>query len=471
MSDHYTMVVIGAGAAGLTAAGFAGGLGAKVALIEKEKLGGDCTWVGCVPSKALLKVGKIAHAMRTAHLYGIDAVEPQINMEKVRGYVQATIQEIYQHETPEEFSKRDVDVILGEAKLLDPYTVEVKGRRLKAKKIVIATGARPTIPPVPGLDNVPYKTNLNIFDNDRLPEHLIVMGAGPIGVEMAQAYARLGAKVSLVDQVLLQKDDPEARDVILPILASEGVTFVPTHVESVSSEGGIITAKLKNGDAVQGDMLLVAVGRSPNVENLGLEDAGINYDKSGIIVDNFLRTNHSHIYAVGDCIAGPKFTHLSGYQGSAAARNALLPVVNVPGHDDVLPWVTYTDPEIAHVGLTEAEAREHYGDSVKVYHYPMSRSDRAVTENDTKGFIKIVYKGSGKVLGVTIVAERAGEMITEFAMLMKHNMSLTDIVAAIHPYPTYTDTIRVAAGYLVVDELFKGVTGTLIKAASKILFR
>lgn len=469
--EPYDMVVIGAGAAGLTAAGFAAELGAKVAIIEKEKLGGDCTWVGCVPSKALLKVGKIAHAIRTADHYGITAAEPQIDMVKVRQYVQQTIEEIYQHETPEEVSKRGSEVIYGTATLLDANTVAVNDRQLKAKKIIIATGGRPLVPPVPGLEEVPYKTNRNIFENDRIPSHLLIMGAGPIGAEMAQAHARLGAKVTLMDEALLRNDDPEAAEVLLPILEAEGVNFIPSLVDSVRMEGEEIVAKLKNGEDVHGDMLLVAVGRKANVENLGLESAGVDYASSGIKVDKFLRTSQSHIYAVGDCIEGPKFTHLSGYQGSAAARNAIFPVVNVPGHDDVLPWVTFTDPEVAHVGLTEAQAREKFGASVKVYHYSMSRSDRGITENDTEGFIKIVYRGSGKVLGVTIVAERAGEMITEFVMLMKHKMRLTDIIAAIHPYPTYTDTIRVAVGYLVVQELFQGLTGRLINVASRVLFR
>lgn len=472
MSDNnYHMIVIGGGAAGLTASAFAGTLGVKVALIERKALGGDCTWAGCVPSKALLKVSKIAHAVREAEHYGITTTGPQIDMMAVRAYVKKSIQEVYQHETPEVFSKRGVDVIEGEARFIDSYTIDVEGRRLTAKKFIIATGARAAVPSIPGLDSVPYMTNHTIFDNDRVPDHLIVMGGGPIGVEMAQAYRRLGAEVTVLDVALLPRDEPEAGEVIGRVFAGEGIRFINSLVESVAKDGEQIIVRLQNGDEIGGDMLLVATGRAPNVDTLGLERVGVTFSRHGIEVDKYLRTNIPHIYAVGDCTTGPKFTHYAGIQAAAAARNALLPIVNTGGHDeDNLPWVTFTDPEVAHVGLTEAQARERHGDEVKVFNFDMANGDRTILERDTVGFIKLVYKGSGNLLGATIIAERAGEMITEFTLVLKTGISLRSLISAMHAYPTYSDIVRKAVSQLLVKELFAGTSGKVIDAAGKILW-
>lgn len=470
MSDVYDMVVIGAGAGGLTAAAFAGELGAKVAMIERDKLGGDCTWRGCVPSKALLKVGKIAHAMRTADHYGIAAAEPVVDMAKVRDYVQNTIEEIYQHETPEVFADRGVETIIGEGRFIDANTVQVGDRQLKAKKIVIATGARAAIPPIHGLEDVPYKTNENLFSNDRLPEHLMIIGGGPIGMEMAQAYARLGSRVTVMDAGFWQWAEPETAEVMVSVLEYEGITFARGLVESVRMGGEQIIATQDNGHEVEGDMLLVAVGRTPNVEHLDLEKAGIQYSKDGIWVDKYLRTSQEHIFALGDCIEGPKFTHRSGAQGSVVGRNAIFPVVNYVGHDPVMPTVMYTDPEVAQVGLTEAEAREKYGDAVKVFYFPMTEGDRANADNDTAGFIKMVYRGSSDILGVTIVAARAGEMIIEFEFMMKKKLKPRDVIEVIHAYPTYSEIVRKAIGLFTVKGLFEGVSGQAINLVKRVLF-
>lgn len=471
MSESYDLIVIGAGAAGLTAAGFGGRINAKVALIEKEKPGGDCTWVGCVPSKALLKVAKVAHSIRTADQYGIIAEPPQIDMPAVRRYVHQAIEDIYQHETPEVFAEGyGVEVVQGAAHFLDANTVQVGERELHAKKIVIATGARATVPPVDGIDAVPYHTNETLFDNDTLPERLLVMGAGPIGMEMAQAYARLGAQVTVMDEALLPRDEPEVAAVMRPIFEREGITFALSLVDSVTMDGDEIVATLKDGQQVRGDMLLVAVGRTPNMESLDLEAAGVQYGRQGIEVDAHLRTNVQHIYAIGDCTTGPKFTHYAGFQGSVAARNALFPVINGDGHMAHVPWVTYVEPEIGHVGMTEAQAREKHADAVKVYQFSMAESDRGVTDNDTAGFIKLVYKGSGDLLGATVVADRAGEMITEFAYVLEKGIGLRGIVDVIRAYPSYSDTVRKAASNLMIEELFSGTSGKVINTVSKILF-
>ncbi|MFW5709077.1 MAG: dihydrolipoyl dehydrogenase family protein [Chloroflexota bacterium] len=466
----YDLIVIGGGAAGLTAAGFMGKAGGRVALIERRLLGGDCTWFGCVPSKALLKVSKIAHNMRTASKYGIASTEPQIDMHVVRQYVKSAIDEIYQHETPDVFgSKYNVEVILGEARFVNPTTINVGDRTLEASKYIIATGGRPTIPSVDGLDSVPYLTNETLFDNDRLPGHLLIMGAGPIGVEMGQAYARLGAKVTIMDVSLLPRDEPEVRDLVRRLFVDEGIEFVPSLVKSVVQREQSIIAHLENGDTVQGDMLLVAVGRTPNTD-LGLENAGVAYSQAGIPVDDYLRTNVKHIYAIGDCTQGPKFTHYAGFQGSIAGRNAALPVVNSKGKVKYVPWVTYTDPEIAHAGMTEAQAREKYGKRVKVSVFSLREGDRTVVENDQDGFIKLIYTGGGNLIGATVVSERAGEMIFELQLAINNKLSLREITSMIHPYPSYMDVVKKAVSSVVIDELFKGVSGRAIKLLGRVLY-
>jgi len=471
LNEAYDLIVIGAGAAGLTAAGFGGRINAKVALIEKNKLGGDCTWVGCVPSKALLKIAKVAHTIRTADKYGITSSPPEIDMAKVRDYVQNTVQEIYQHETPEVFSEEyNVDVVLGKAEFIDSYTVKVGERTLTAKKIILATGAKPLVPPIDGIEDVPYHTNLTIFEKDYLPDHLLIIGGGPIGMEMAQAHARLGARVTVMDSAIMRRDDPEVAQVLQSILEREGVNFELGMVKSAHMDGDIIVLKLDNGTLVSGDMLLVAAGRIPNVHGLGLDAAGVAYTDQGIQVDKFLRTSAEHIYAVGDCTPGPKFTHYSGWQASVAARNALFPIVNSNGHDENLPWVTFTEPEAAHVGLTEVQARQKFGDAVKVYYFPLTLGDRSMTEDDREGFIKIIYKGSGTLLGATVVANRAGEMIVEFGYALRRGFGFSDIVGMMHAYPTYSDVVRKAVSYVMIEELFEGASGRVINTVSKVLF-
>ncbi len=463
MNELYDVIVIGGGAAGLTASAVIGGLGKKVALIERERLGGDCTWTGCVPSKALLKVAKTAHAIRTAEAYGITVNPPTVDMGAVREHLRHVIQEVYQHETPEETAKRDIEVVIGEAKFIDAQMIQVGERRMQAKKFIIATGGRAAVPPIPGLDGVPYKTNATLFDNDRLPAHLLIMGAGPIGMEMGQAYVRLGAHVTIIGDQVMPRDEPEAVAVLKKVFASEGVTIIETMVTEVKSDGNTIVLTLKNGQTVRGDMLLVAVGRTPNVDTLDLEKAGVTYTKQGIAVNAHLQTNIPHIYAVGDVTTGPKFTHVAGFQGAAAGRNAVLPVGKSNGHETVLPWVTFTDPEVAHVGLTEDEARKQYGKAVKTFTLPMSEGDRSVAEGDTEGFIKLVYRGTGDLLGATVVADRAGEMIIEYELAIKKKISLRTLVGVMHPYPTYSDVAHKAISKLLVRELLGSSIGKLFK--------
>jgi len=463
MIDLYDVIVIGAGSAGLTASITLGEVGKKVALIERERIGGDCTWTGCIPSKALLKVARTAHAARIAPQFGIDTSAPVVDMRVVRDHLQTVIQEVYQFETPEQVSKRGVEVILGEAKFLDAHTIQVGERQLSASKIVIASGGRAAVPSIAGLESVRYHTNASLFDNDRLPVHFLVMGAGPIGLEMAQAYARLGARVTVIGEQLLGRDEPEAGAVIRQVLTREGVTFIESRVERVSGSGDDITLHLKNGQSVNGDMLLVAVGRAPNIDTLNLERAGVAYTAQGITVNAQLQTNVPHIYAVGDVTTGPKFTHYAGFQGGVAARNALIPLGRGNGHDEALPWVTFTEPEVAHVGLTEAQAREKYGGQVKTFTLPMHDGDRAVAERDTDGFVKLVYRGGSELLGATVVAGRAGEMITEYTLVIKKKISLSGLNSIIHPYPTYSDIAKKAISNLLLREFKAGRTWSVLR--------
>ena len=462
MNKQYDLIVIGAGSAGLTAVAFAAKLGVNVALVENDRVGGDCTWSGCVPSKALLQAAKAAHIARTAAQYGVTTAPPQVDMAQVRDYVRGVIADIYQHETPERLRESGVDLFVGAARFLDESTIQSGIQELTAKKFIIATGARPFIPPIPGLDMVPYQTYEQFFNNDRLPGRLLVLGAGATGLEMAQAYGRLGAQVILIDKALLPREDPDVADVLQPLLSREGVQFVAGLVSSVRQPAGEIVAVV-NGAEFRGDSLLVAAGRLPNVQGMNLGKAGISYSGQGIAVDDSLRTSVRHIYAAGDCVEGsPQFTHFAGWQAFQAVRNALLPGSSRGFSEDV-PRVIYADPEIAQVGLTEAEARERFGGDAQVTQAGLDRVDRAVTDNARAGFIKMVHKGNGRLLGATIVSPRAGEIITEFTLALKHGLKIRDLAEVFHPYPTYSMGVQLPAATAVTDDLLSGTIGKLVR--------
>ena len=469
MSDVYDLIVVGAGSGGITAAEFAKKLGATVALVEKERIGGDCTWTGCVPSKALLKAAKVAHEARTAAQYGIcTGGAPTADMGQVRHYIRGAIVDVHQHETPEHLAEEGIEVVFGAAHFVDPYTIQVDDRTLKAKKFIISTGAHPFAPPIPGLDQVSYATYLQIFDNDQLPDRFSIIGAGPIGSEIAQAYQRLGAQVTLIDIGLLPREEPEVGAVMGRVFAQEGIQFIEGLVTSVRQEGAEIVLNI-DAQEIRGDMLLVAVGRAPNVNGLNLERAGVAHSTKGIPVDKYMRTNVKHIFAVGDCVTGNyQFTHVAGWQGVKAAQNALLPLYNDPGYSDIVPWATFTDPEVAHVGLTEAAAQEKYGDGAVASVWPIARIDRAVADNDREGFIKVIHKKNGKVLGATIVAARAGELITEFALAMKRNLKLLDLASFIHTYPSYSIANQQLAGDVALKSILDSSFGKIIQSVSKL---
>ena len=466
-NPRYDLVIIGAGSGGLTAANFATQLGATVALVEKNRIGGDCTWTGCIPSKALLKAAKVAHAVRNAARFGIAANPPVTDMARVRDYVRSAIDQVYRLETPAELQRKGIDVIEGAARFIDPHTIEVGTQRVFAKHFLIATGARPLIPAIIGLADVPFVTYERIFDNETLPKNMLVIGGGPIGVELAQAHQRLGAQVTVIADEILPKDEPEARVVIRRVLEREGVRFVAGKASAATRRDAGIMLTVGQQELI-GDYLLVAAGRTPNVAGLDLENAGVSFSPQGIAVDSQLRTNVKHIYAAGDVTGGYQFTHFAGWQAFQAVRNALL-AGSSSGLTDLVPWVTFTDPEVAHIGLTEAQAKQRFGESAQVRRFEFDHTDRAVCEGDTEGFTKLVFKSDGTILGATMVAARAGEAITEIIVAIKNGLKIGDLAGAIHAYPTYSTAVQQLAAEISVDSLLSGPGGSLLKGLSKLL--
>ncbi len=432
---EYDMIVIGGGSAGLTSSGIAASLGAKTIMIEAHRLGGDCTWTGCVPSKALLHLSQ--------HRIGVDQrVDPYERMRQIRNDV------YHDADRPEIYEKMGVDVAFGKASFIDKHTVKIASedgeRIITGKKVIIATGARAAVPPIPGLDSVPFLTNENLFELTETPQHLVIIGAGPIGIEMAQAFRNLGAEVSVIDMAprIMPRDHEALTSQLQTHLEGQGIKFyLGAGIETI---GGSIDVRLKGGTIVSGSHLLIATGRRPNIESLNLDAAGVTFTKKGITIDASCRTNIKPIFAIGDVTGQFAFTHMSEHTAKVAALTALLkfPMKTTP---ELTPWVTYTSPELAHVGATEAELKEK-GVSFFTYRFPYSKIDRAVTDEATMGEIRIyAKKRNGKIYGVDILGERAGDMIGYYAMAMKNGLSLRNIADTIFPYPTYGLGARRAA--------------------------
>ena len=441
MKYSHDVIVIGAGAGGLTAAGGCAMLGLNVALIERGPMGGDCLNTGCVPSKALIAAAHRAHEMRTSAKFGIANAEPKIDFQGVHDHVKRTIETIAPVDSQEHFEELGCEVIRGNAVLTGRHSVRVNGADLSAPRIVLAVGSRPMVPPILGLGDVPYLTNESIFDLTTCPDHLVILGAGPIGMEMAQSFCRLGAKVTVISIAPpMERDDPEAAAIALECLAAEGVTFIRGEVSHIAPG---ITVTLKEGGIVTASHVLVATGRSFDFSALGLDAAGVAHDKNGIRVDARRRTSIKSIYAIGDCRPGPHFTHASGYEGG----NMVVEIgLGVPTKVDyrALPWVTYLDPEIAQVGMIESDARRQFGDKVAVWKSEFADNDRAIAEADTRGFIKLVKVG-GKLVGATIVGRHAGDMLISSAMLIAGKSSTFGIASLIMPYPNRIEHMKKSA--------------------------
>lgn len=451
-NSTYDILAIGGGTAGLVTAAGAAGLGARVALVERNRMGGECLWNGCVPSKALIAAAKVAHHARQARQLGVEVGSVTVYLEEVLSHVRRVQSRIAPHDSPERFRSLGVDVHEGHARIVEPGMVEVNGERLRARNIVIATGTHPALPPIPGLAEVPFLTNENVFDVAALPRTLLVIGGGPIGTELAQAFARLGSTVHVIEALpeFFAREDRELAAHLQRQLEAEGLKFqLGATATAVRHENGITSVDLRREDGttltLSGDALLVAVGRTPNLQDLGLDEVGVRTDPRGIITDGYLRTNIAGIWAVGDVVSGSlKFTHAADHMARGLLRNALFPGLSKVDFS-ALPWVTYTDPELARVGLTGAEALERVGSGVGVWRRDIGAVDRVIADAAPGGLVKIVTDAKGRVIGGHILGPHAGDMIGELTIALKHKLTVAQLGAVIHPYPTTAEAIKHAA--------------------------
>jgi pyruvate/2-oxoglutarate dehydrogenase complex dihydrolipoamide dehydrogenase (E3) component len=469
----FDLVVIGAGAAGLSVTAVAAQLGVRVALIERGRMGGDCLNFGCVPSKALLAAARHAAAIRAAARFGVTAGEPQVDFTRVLDHVHHAIAEIAPNDSEERFTGLGATVIRGEARFAGPDTVAVNGMTLKARRVVIAAGARAAVPPIPGLDTVPYLTNETLWENRTRPRHLIVIGGGPIGLEMAFAHRRLGAEVTVLEvATMLGRDDPELAEGALLALKEEGIALRDgVRIARIEGVEGAITTVLDAGEGreerIEGSHLLVAAGRRPNLDTLDLDRAGIETTRLGVKVDRGLRSiSNRRVYAIGDIAdvegIGPRqFTHVGSYHAGIVIRSALF---RLPAKVDyaALPRVTYIEPELAQVGLTEAEAREAGHRDLAILRWPLTENDRAIAEGTTRGLVKVVATPKGRILGAGILAPHAGEMIGMWGLAIAAGTKLSTVAGMIAPYPTLSEAGKRAAGQAFVPKLFAPLTKRLV---------
>ncbi|ETA51221.1 dihydrolipoyl dehydrogenase family protein [Ponticoccus alexandrii] len=448
------ILVLGAGSGGLSVAAGAVQMGARVVLLEGAEMGGDCLNHGCVPSKALIAAGKTAHGMRHAAAFGITNAEPQVDYAAAMGHVRDVIETIAPVDSQDRFEGLGVRVIRHYGRFVSDREVEAGPFRITARRIVIATGSSPAVPPIPGLESVPYLTNESLWDLRARPDHLLIIGGGPIGIEMAQAHRRLGSRVTVLEGArALGREDPEAAAVVLAQLRAEGVEIVEgASVQGVSAEGGV-TVSLGDGRSYTGSHLLVAVGRRVNMDGLDLDKAGIETTPTGIRVDEGLKTTNRRVYAIGDAAGGMQFTHLAGYHAGIIVRSAVLglPARAKTAH---ISRTTYTAPELAQVGLTEAEARAEYGNRLTVARFDIGENDRAIAERRRAGFIKVMVV-RGRPVGATIVGTQAGELIALWSLAIANGLKMSAISAMVAPYPTIAEVNKRAAGAYFSPKLFE----------------
>lgn len=459
--------VIGAGSGGLSVAAGAVQMGASVVLVEKSEMGGDCLNTGCVPSKAILAAAEKAHALREAGAFGVQPVSPTVDWAGVHNHIHEVIAAIAPNDSVERFEGLGVQVIAAVGEFVDENTLQAGGTLIRAKYFVVATGSSAFVPPIEGLDGLDYFTNENIFDNREPIEHLVVIGGGPIGMELAQAHRRLGAEVTVMEVArLLVKDDPDLTRVVIERLGQEGVNFYEggrdLHLERGDDGTILVHCATDDGDVcVTGSHLLIATGRRANVNGLNLEAANVDYSPRGIEVDSRLRSSNKRIFALGD-VAGPyQFTHMAAYQAGIVIRNMLF---KLPAKVDysAVPWVTYTDPELAHVGMSEADAKKE-GRDVKVLKWNFDENDRAQAERRTEGLIKVVTEKNGRILGASIVGLHAGELIHPWILAMSQKLKIGAMASMIAPYPTLAEVNKRVAGSFYTDKLFSDGTKKLVR--------
>ncbi|HWZ45593.1 MAG TPA: mercuric reductase [Candidatus Saccharimonadales bacterium] len=446
-SGRYNLVVIGAGTAGLVSAAGAALLGARVALIERHRMGGDCLNYGCVPSKVLIRAARAAYAIDEAREFGIEARIEEINFADTMRRLRRVRADISPHDSARRFQGLGADIYLGDARFLTGNSLSVAGERLEFRKAIIATGARAAIPPVPGLKELGALTNETVFSLTELPKRLIVIGGGPIGCELAQSFARLGSQVSIVERAprLLPRDDADAATILQSQLEREGVaTFLGVEIQRAEAghEGKTIVFNRGRGEErVSADQILVAAGRTPNLEGLNLEAAGVKFQPAGVIVDDYLRTSNADIYSAGDISSRFQFTHAAEALGRIALQNALF-FGRKRASDLVIPWCTYTDPEIAHVGWSTEDAGKRQME-IKTFTLSFADNDRAVVDGDIGGFARVhANKKDGVIVGATLVSRHAGESIGELVMAIQRKLKIGDLGGIIHPYPTQAEIIK-----------------------------
>jgi pyruvate/2-oxoglutarate dehydrogenase complex dihydrolipoamide dehydrogenase (E3) component len=472
MSETLTpdVCVIGAGSGGLTVAAGASQMGSSVVLIERGRMGGDCLNFGCVPSKSLIAAAHAAHAARAAARFGIRVDAPTVDGAAVFKRVRDVIAAIAPNDSVERFEGLGVRVIRDHARFAGPDRVRAGDIEIRARRFVVATGSSPLVPPIPGLDQTPHLTNETIFDLDSIPGHLVVLGGGPIGIELAQAFRRLGAQASVIEmRTILGRDDPELADTVRRQLAREGVALHENApAERVERTAGGIAVAVGGADPkrVEGTHILVAVGRRPNVKDLGLDLAGVSVEPKGIVVDARLRTTNPRIFAIGDAAGGMQFTHLANFHAGIAIRNILF---RLPARADraAIPRVTYTDPELAQVGLTEAEAASRHG-NVRILRWPMHDNDRAQAEGATEGLAKIIVGRRGRILGAGLASAHAGELIQPWTLAIANGLGVGAMAGVVAPYPTLGEISKRVAGSYYTPMLFGERTKAIVRFLARL---
>ncbi|MFY9241258.1 MAG: FAD-dependent oxidoreductase [Roseovarius sp.] len=448
------ILVIGAGSGGLSVAAGASQMGAKVVLLEGHKMGGDCLNYGCVPSKALIASGKAVYGQAHSAPYGVANVDPRVDYAAAKDHVADVIATIAPVDSQERFEGFGVHVIREFGHFISPTEVQAGDDVIVARRVVIATGSSPLVPPIPGLDKVPYETNETLFELRDAPKHLLIIGGGPIGMEMAQAHRRLGSEVTVIEGAkAMGNDDPEMAAIILDKLREEGVEIAEDAMAGeIRGKKGAIEVEVKDGRIFKGSHLLMAVGRKTNTERLNLEAAGIRTKGRGIKVDAGLRTTNRRVYAIGDVAGGMQFTHVAGYHAGLIIRSAVL---GLPAKErtDHIPWATYTDPELAQIGLTEAQARKKHGPALEVVRFEYAHNDRAIAERKTTGLIKVMVV-KGRPVGVSIAGTQAGELINLWALVLANKMKMSQVAAMVAPYPTIGEVNKRAAGAYFSPRLF-----------------